>query len=203
MEQRVRSPCYKCDWDCWSLPSPSPSPLPSPSSEEPSNRQPSTMQSKFKDEHPFEKPTLRQIATDKTITSTPTMRSKFKDEDPFEKPTPQQTATMRSKFKEEDPFQKHKAEAERIRQKYLDRIQVVNVICEKVEKSDIAAIDKKAPARRHTHITENWAIRGLDDGGTKIRQWRRLLVPPHIEKNAALPLAYTPQRMEACLKPRV
>jgi GABA(A) receptor-associated protein len=37
-------------------------------------------------------------------------------------------------------FEKRKAEAERIRQKYADRIPV---ICEKVEKSDIATIDKK------------------------------------------------------------
>ncbi|KAL4898411.1 autophagy protein Atg8 ubiquitin like-domain-containing protein [Aspergillus ambiguus] len=48
--------------------------------------------------------------------------------------------TMRSKFKDEHPFEKRKAEAERIRQKYADRIPV---ICEKVEKSDIATIDKK------------------------------------------------------------
>lgn len=74
---------------------------------------------------------------------------------------------MRSKFKDEHPFEKRKAEAERIvsinqmrssaliiydfhtiqnltgslqRQKYVDRIPV---ICEKVEKSDIATIDKK------------------------------------------------------------
>lgn len=31
---------------------------------------------------------------------------------------------MRSKFKDEHPFEKRKAEAERIRQKYLDRIPV-------------------------------------------------------------------------------
>ncbi|RMZ77552.1 hypothetical protein DV737_g4348, partial [Chaetothyriales sp. CBS 132003] len=43
-------------------------------------------------------------------------------------------------FKDEHPFEKRKAEAERIRQKYADRIPV---ICEKVEKSDIATIDKK------------------------------------------------------------
>ncbi|KAF2223204.1 autophagy protein Atg8 ubiquitin like-domain-containing protein [Elsinoe ampelina] len=49
-------------------------------------------------------------------------------------------ANMRSKFKDEHPFEKRKAEAERIRQKYTDRIPV---ICEKVEKSDIATIDKK------------------------------------------------------------
>lgn len=47
---------------------------------------------------------------------------------------------MRSKFKDEHPFEKRRAEAERIRQKYSDRIPV---ICEKVEKSDIATIDKK------------------------------------------------------------
>ncbi|KAI7877835.1 microtubial binding protein [Lichtheimia hyalospora FSU 10163] len=47
---------------------------------------------------------------------------------------------MRSKFKDEHPFDKRKAEAERIRQKYPDRIPV---ICEKVEKSDIPIIDKK------------------------------------------------------------
>ena len=95
---------------------------------------------------------------------------------------------MRSKFKDEHPFEKRKAEAERIRQKYSDRIPVrcppvaggepacstalgearrsrsarltasainpplphriadtlsFQVICEKVEKSDIATIDKK------------------------------------------------------------
>ncbi|CCF43135.1 autophagy-like protein 8 [Colletotrichum higginsianum] len=88
---------------------------------------------------------------------------------------------MRSKFKDEHPFEKRKAEAERIRQKYSDRIPpsphspasrliggaprppvitadlvstvedsapltkafAVQVICEKVEKSDIATIDKK------------------------------------------------------------
>lgn len=70
---------------------------------------------------------------------------------------------MRSKFKDEHPFEKRKAEAERIRQKYSDRIPVSishfddlavtafitntsrrpQVICEKVEKSDIATIDKK------------------------------------------------------------
>ncbi|KAI4753402.1 hypothetical protein E4T51_13455 [Aureobasidium sp. EXF-12344] len=68
---------------------------------------------------------------------------------------------MRSKFKDEHPFEKRKAEAERIRQKYTDRIPVslyaafvatlglhtdvvaTQVICEKVEKSDIATIDKK------------------------------------------------------------
>ncbi|CAI0648741.1 unnamed protein product [Colletotrichum noveboracense] len=91
---------------------------------------------------------------------------------------------MRSKFKDEHPFEKRKAEAERIRQKYSDRIPygaivvaafvsfaryrwcptfpdrhrrspiipsctfklttiLIQVICEKVEKSDIATIDKK------------------------------------------------------------
>jgi hypothetical protein len=33
---------------------------------------------------------------------------------------------MRSKFKDEHPFEKRKAEAERIRQKYTDRIPVSN-----------------------------------------------------------------------------
>lgn len=33
---------------------------------------------------------------------------------------------MRSKFKDEHPFEKRKAEAERIRQKYADRIPVCN-----------------------------------------------------------------------------
>ncbi|CAO3697742.1 unnamed protein product [Rhizopus microsporus] len=47
---------------------------------------------------------------------------------------------MRSKFKDEHTFEKRKAEADRIRQKYPDRIPV---ICEKVEKSDIPTIDKK------------------------------------------------------------
>ncbi|CCM02884.1 uncharacterized protein FIBRA_04998 [Fibroporia radiculosa] len=47
---------------------------------------------------------------------------------------------MRSKFKDEHPFDKRKAEAERIRQKYPDRIPV---ICEKADKTDIPTIDKK------------------------------------------------------------
>lgn len=62
---------------------------------------------------------------------------------------------MRSKFKDEHKLEKRKAEADRIRQKYADRIPVCRrhcptiianifqVICEKVEKSDIATIDKK------------------------------------------------------------
>jgi len=45
-----------------------------------------------------------------------------------------------SKFKLEHPFEKRQAEAERIRQKYSDRILV---ICEKNEKSEIDTIDKK------------------------------------------------------------
>ena len=96
------------------------------------------------------------------------------------------TAKMRSKFKDEHPFEKRKAEADRIRTKYNDRIPVCpipttpslspscsqlpsspavlktlgtrchpissrkqladflqQVICEKIEKSDIATIDKK------------------------------------------------------------
>ncbi|KAI3637019.1 hypothetical protein MIR68_004725 [Amoeboaphelidium protococcarum] len=47
---------------------------------------------------------------------------------------------MHSKFQEEHSFEERKAEADRIRQKYPNRIPV---ICEKVDKSDIAAIDKK------------------------------------------------------------
>jgi GABA(A) receptor-associated protein len=43
-------------------------------------------------------------------------------------------------FKKLHPFEKRKAEADRIRLKYPDRIPV---ICEKVDKSDIADIDKK------------------------------------------------------------
>ncbi|KAG5184806.1 microtubule-associated anchor protein [Tribonema minus] len=45
-----------------------------------------------------------------------------------------------SSFKQEHPFEKRKAEAERIRAKYPDRIPV---ICEKADKSDIPDIDKK------------------------------------------------------------
>ncbi|KAJ9065312.1 ubiquitin-like protein atg8 [Entomophthora muscae] len=47
---------------------------------------------------------------------------------------------MHSQFKSEHPFEKRKAEAERIRSKYPDRIPV---ICEKIEKSDVPTIDKK------------------------------------------------------------
>ena len=35
---------------------------------------------------------------------------------------------MRSKFKDEHPFEKRKAEAERIRQKYADRIPVSHLL---------------------------------------------------------------------------
>lgn len=35
---------------------------------------------------------------------------------------------MRSKFKDEHPFEKRKAEAERIRQKYADRIPVSSIV---------------------------------------------------------------------------
>ncbi len=48
--------------------------------------------------------------------------------------------TMRSAFKNEHSFEKRKAEAERIRQKYPDRIPV---ICEKADRTDIPTIDKK------------------------------------------------------------
>ncbi|WBW72711.1 autophagy associated protein Atg8 [Schizosaccharomyces osmophilus] len=47
---------------------------------------------------------------------------------------------MRSQFKDDFSFEKRKTESQRIREKYPDRIPV---ICEKVDKSDIAAIDKK------------------------------------------------------------
>ncbi|SPO39574.1 probable Autophagy-related protein 8 [Pseudozyma flocculosa] len=47
---------------------------------------------------------------------------------------------MRSTFKNEHTFEKRKAEAERIRQKYPDRIPV---ICEKADRTDIPTIDKK------------------------------------------------------------
>ncbi|KAI7888950.1 microtubial binding protein [Mucor mucedo] len=43
-------------------------------------------------------------------------------------------------FKTEHTFAKRKAESDRIRQKYPDRIPV---ICEKIDKSDIATLDKK------------------------------------------------------------
>ncbi|KAF4576860.1 ubiquitin-like protein atg8 [Pleurotus pulmonarius] len=55
-------------------------------------------------------------------------------------PLTRYTKNMRSKFKDEHPFEKRKAEAERIRQKYPDRIPV---ICEKADRTDIPTIDKK------------------------------------------------------------
>lgn len=45
-----------------------------------------------------------------------------------------------SEFKAQHAFEKRKAEAQRIRAKYPDRIPV---ICERVDKSDIPDIDKK------------------------------------------------------------
>ncbi|KAI3628176.1 hypothetical protein CBS14141_002177 [Malassezia furfur] len=47
---------------------------------------------------------------------------------------------MRSTFKKEHSFAQRKSEADRIRQKYPDRIPV---ICEKADKTDIPTIDKK------------------------------------------------------------
>jgi len=47
---------------------------------------------------------------------------------------------MSSSFKSEHPADRRRAEAERIRIKYPDR---VPVICERAERSDIAEIDKK------------------------------------------------------------
>ncbi|OWB63244.1 hypothetical protein B5S31_g3213 [[Candida] boidinii] len=47
---------------------------------------------------------------------------------------------MKSQFKSEHPFEKRKAEAERIRSKFADRIPV---ICEKAPGSDIPDIDKR------------------------------------------------------------
>ncbi|CAK7204593.1 ubiquitin-like protein atg8 [Sporothrix eucalyptigena] len=47
---------------------------------------------------------------------------------------------MHSKFKDDHTFGDRKAEAERIRRRYADRIPV---ICEKIEKSEIEAMDKK------------------------------------------------------------
>jgi GABA(A) receptor-associated protein len=46
----------------------------------------------------------------------------------------------KSTFKQEHPLEKRQAEAQRIREKYPDRIPV---IVEKAEKSDISDIDKK------------------------------------------------------------
>ncbi|KAF1775448.1 Ubiquitin-related domain [Phytophthora cactorum] len=57
-----------------------------------------------------------------------------------------------SSFKKEHPFEKRQAEAQRIRSKYPDRIPltglltcvaVIQVICEKADRSDIPDIDKK------------------------------------------------------------
>jgi GABA(A) receptor-associated protein len=66
------------------------------------------------------------------------MRSKFKDEHIFG----MSFNPIFSSFSmtNNDYIEKRKAEAERIRQKYPDRIPV---ICEKVDKSDIPTIDKK------------------------------------------------------------
>ncbi|KAJ3004353.1 ubiquitin-like protein atg8 [Thoreauomyces humboldtii] len=47
---------------------------------------------------------------------------------------------VRSEFKDDHPFEKRKQEADKIRQKYPDRIPC---IVEKAEKSDIERIDKK------------------------------------------------------------
>merc|ERR1712137_90260 len=50
------------------------------------------------------------------------------------------TMSNKSDFKSQHSFEKRKAEAQRIRAKYPDRIPV---ICEKAERSDIPDIDKK------------------------------------------------------------
>ena len=91
------------------------------------------------------------------------VRSKFKDEHPFGEA---QASPVFSEHGSRFFIDKRKAEAERIRQKYPDRIPVrdssktyreklirLQVICEKAEKSDIPTIDKKkylVPAVRTT-----------------------------------------------------
>lgn len=54
---------------------------------------------------------------------------------------------MRSKFKDEHPFEKRKAEAERIRQKYLDRIPVSYHKC---KAHPHLARETTAPSLHHT-----------------------------------------------------
>jgi GABA(A) receptor-associated protein len=85
------------------------------------------------------------------------MRSKFKDEHPFGK-RPVFIGYVSPSDRALPPPEKRKAEAERIRQKYPDRIPVrylphrarerahrrpEQVICEKADRTDIPTIDKK------------------------------------------------------------
>lgn len=56
---------------------------------------------------------------------------------------------MRSKFKDEHPFEKRKAEAERIRQKYSDRIPVSN----RVMMNFLTELGGRHSARYPTFIT--------------------------------------------------
>ncbi|KAI0303389.1 autophagy protein Atg8 ubiquitin like-domain-containing protein [Multifurca ochricompacta] len=69
------------------------------------------------------------------------MRSKFKDEHPFGERRVL-ISYLHDLLSDPVPFysEKRKAEAERIRQKYPDRIPV---ICEKADRTDIPTIDKK------------------------------------------------------------
>jgi hypothetical protein len=55
---------------------------------------------------------------------------------------------MRSKFKDEHPFEKRKAEAERIRQKYSDRIPVCDALfhARLIAASTLSAVDR-SPSR--------------------------------------------------------
>lgn len=58
---------------------------------------------------------------------------------------------MRSKFKDEHPFEKRKAEAERIRQKYADRIPVSPVLYAAEPESAAEChvlLDSRSSARR-------------------------------------------------------
>jgi hypothetical protein len=60
---------------------------------------------------------------------------------------------MRSKFKDEHPFEKRKAEAERIRQKYSDRIPVSFPTTSLVYSSSSSSQPGPAPAMQHAVTT--------------------------------------------------
>ena len=65
---------------------------------------------------------------------------------------------MRSKFKDEHPFEKRKAEAERIRQKYTDRIPVSLVLSQFLSLRSRSHRSVDAPRLSHTAHKANELI---------------------------------------------
>lgn len=79
---------------------------------------------------------------------------------------------MRSKFKDEHPFEKRKAEAERIRQKYQDRIPVsLHIAHHTLLASHLPEV--RLTASRLGHLRKGREVRHRDDRQEEVPSTRR------------------------------